>query len=166
MGAVVSKVKVLSIAVRQVLEISASYERLQKRIQEDPGLPVPNPTRSFWHDVLSPIARHVPETLPVYVDVVVIGSGITGASTARTLLREGPDDLKVLMIEARDACSGATGRCVCMNVLPSVYVCLYNDITLFFIEMEDTLSRHYIMITCFLRRGWVQNKLQSLSAFA
>lgn len=110
MGAVLSKVKVLSIAVRQVLELSASYERLQKRIQVDPGLPVPNPTHSFWHDVLSPIAQQIPKSLPEYVDVVIIGSGITGTSVARTLLREGPDNMTVLMIEARDACSGATGR--------------------------------------------------------
>ncbi|KAL5518468.1 hypothetical protein ACEPAH_150 [Sanghuangporus vaninii] len=110
MGAVWSRVKVLRIAVRQVLELSASYERLLQRIRTDPGLPVPNPTRSFWHDVLSPIANHVPDALPVYVDVVIIGSGITGTSTARTLFREGGDELSVLMLEAREACSGATGR--------------------------------------------------------
>ncbi|THH04443.1 hypothetical protein EW145_g5519 [Phellinidium pouzarii] len=110
MGVVVSKVKVLRIAVKQVLALSASYERLMKRIQADPGLPVPNPTISFWHDVLSPISSHIPESLPQYADVVIIGSGITGASAARTLFREGSDSLKVLMLEARDVCSGATGR--------------------------------------------------------
>ncbi|KAH8111433.1 FAD dependent oxidoreductase [Phellopilus nigrolimitatus] len=110
MGVIVSKVKVLRIAVRQVLELSASYERLQKRIQVDPGLPVANPTVSFWHDVPSPIASHRPHSLPEYADVVIIGSGITGTSVARTLFREGSDEFNVVMLEARDACSGATGR--------------------------------------------------------
>ncbi|KAI5118523.1 hypothetical protein M0805_007691 [Coniferiporia weirii] len=110
MGVIVSKVKVLRIAVKQVLELSASYERLVKRIQVDPGLPVPKPTISFWHDVLSPIASHVPDSLPEYADVVIVGSGITGTSVARTLFHEGDSELKVLMLEARDICSGATGR--------------------------------------------------------
>ncbi|KAG9310367.1 hypothetical protein JVU11DRAFT_9500 [Chiua virens] len=49
-------------------------------------------------------------------DVVIIGSGLSGASFARTLLDlddEGEDDakpLKVVMLEAQDTCSGATGR--------------------------------------------------------
>ena len=110
MGTIVSKVKVLRIAVKQVLELSSSFERLQKRIQTDPGLPVRNPTRPFWHDVPSPIANHIPAKLPEYVDVVIIGSGITGASTAHTLFHEGGEDLSVLMLEARETCSGATGR--------------------------------------------------------
>jgi hypothetical protein len=110
MGAIYSKVKVLRIAVRQVLEVSAAYGRVQKRIQEDPGLPIPNPTKSFWHDELSPIASHELERLPEYVDAVVIGSGITGASVARTLIRKGDTGIKVLMLEARQTCSGATGR--------------------------------------------------------
>ena len=105
-----SRVKVPHTAVKQVDQLSASYEQLQQRVKSDPGLPLPDPTRSFWHDTLSPIATHVPDVLPSYADVVIIGSGITGASTARTLIREGDRDLSVLMLEARDACSGATGR--------------------------------------------------------
>lgn len=110
MGSIWSKVRVLRIAVKEVLAISASYERVQKRILEDPGLPVPNPTNSFWHDVPSHLASHKLDKLPHYVDVVVIGSGITGASVARTLVRNGGVDLRVLMLEARQTCSGATGR--------------------------------------------------------
>jgi glycine/D-amino acid oxidase-like deaminating enzyme len=48
--------------------------------------------------------------LPRHVDVLIIGSGITGVSCARTLLRKGPPSLRVLVLEARDVCSGATGR--------------------------------------------------------
>ncbi|KAG6333659.1 hypothetical protein ID866_5429 [Astraeus odoratus] len=51
-----------------------------------------------------------------HADVVVIGSGISGASFARTLLdldqqRESEGKpLTVVMLEARETCSGATGR--------------------------------------------------------
>jgi len=41
--------------------------------------------------------------------VVIIGSGITGTAAARTLLANSPD-LRVAMLDAREACSGATGR--------------------------------------------------------
>lgn len=113
MGSVVSKVKVLRIAVKQVLQLNAAYMRLLERIKADPGLPVSNPTRSFWHEIPSPLASHRPKTLPGYADVVIVGSGVTGTSVARTLLgetEEGEDGLKIVMLEARDVCSGATGR--------------------------------------------------------
>lgn len=41
--------------------------------------------------------------------MVVIGSGITGAFAARELVLKG-GGLDVVMIEAREACWGATGR--------------------------------------------------------
>ena len=109
MGGMVSKVKVLRIAVKQVLELSASYERLVKRLQVDPGLPVPNPTTPFWHDILSPIDSLTLTTLPTYADVVVIGSGITGTSFAYNVFQN-EQSLSILMLDARDVCSGATGR--------------------------------------------------------
>ena len=117
MGAVLSRIKILRIAVQEVLALSKSYEELQKRIEASPGLPVPNPTRSFWMDVPATVAETRPNKLPEYADVVILGSGITGAAVARTLLEEsrkvtdGLDgNLRVVMLEARDACSGATGR--------------------------------------------------------
>ena len=76
-----------------------------------PGLPVPNPTSSFWQskpphpslvDTRSPV-------LPQEVDVAIIGSGITGAAVARSLLDLSTPD-KVVVLEARQLCSGATGR--------------------------------------------------------
>ena len=54
------------------------------------------------------ISRPVEQLRPAY-DVVVIGSGITGTSFAyNALSRQGT--LRVVMLEARDVCSGATGR--------------------------------------------------------
>ena len=41
--------------------------------------------------------------------MVIIGSGITGASVAHHLLQRHPD-LDIVMLEARTVCSGATGR--------------------------------------------------------
>ena len=40
---------------------------------------------------------------------MIIGSGITAASAARTLLSLSPK-LKIIVLEARELCSGATGR--------------------------------------------------------
>ncbi|KAI6043780.1 hypothetical protein EDC04DRAFT_2646948 [Pisolithus marmoratus] len=93
-----------------------------------PGLPIVEPTQSFWTYPPSAIlARLVQDpdgsqcsAMPEYADVVVIGSGISGASFVRTLLnvdRERVNQgghkhkrLSVVMLEAHDACSGATGR--------------------------------------------------------
>ncbi|RAO74200.1 uncharacterized protein BHQ10_010212 [Talaromyces amestolkiae] len=88
------------------------------RIHADPG--IPNPvctTSSFWlknpHPTLS---KAQSKSLPEQAEIVVIGSGITAASVAHTLLvNKNPEDFssiakKVVILEARDFCSGATGR--------------------------------------------------------
>lgn len=75
------------------------------------GLPVNNPSDSYWLTEPSPIllGHRTTKDLPQAVDVVIVGSGITGAFTAHCLKEKAPD-LKVVMLEAREACSGATGR--------------------------------------------------------
>ena len=78
--------------------------------------PVSNPTVSYWQDPPdAEIADYrSSEVLPEEVDVLIIGSGITGASVAWGLLGEGQGTeegkKKVCMLEARQVCSGATGR--------------------------------------------------------
>lgn len=77
------------------------------------ALPSEKSTSSFWHSEPSPLltAHRSTRNLPHTADVVVIGSGITGASVAHHLLRsEGAAGLNVVMLEAREACWGATGR--------------------------------------------------------
>lgn len=73
-------------------------------------LPRDNPTQSYWQDPPDEIADlRTTENLPANADVVIIGSGITGAAVAWNLLDvEKPPN--IVMLEARQACSGATGR--------------------------------------------------------
>ena len=77
------------------------------------GLPTPISTASFWHSEPSKILlghRTTPE-LPTVADVVIIGSGISGTSAAYHLFQDATGkNLKVVMLEAREACWGATGR--------------------------------------------------------
>lgn len=75
----------------------------------DPGLPVLKPTQPFWLSQPHPLASHQSPWPTTPVDVAIIGSGVTGTNLARTLLARRPD-LRVVVIEARSLCSGATGR--------------------------------------------------------
>ncbi|KAI1609186.1 hypothetical protein EDD36DRAFT_482381 [Exophiala viscosa] len=85
------------------------FDTLAARLDKDPGTPVNDPTESFWQVPRLPIADARSEQLPEVADVVVIGSGITGISTSLHLLRQ-DHSLKIVMLEARSAISGATGR--------------------------------------------------------
>ncbi|CAP72609.1 uncharacterized protein PODANS_2_410 [Podospora anserina S mat+] len=76
------------------------------------GLPSANPTSSYWlrePNTLLLGHRSTPD-LPEEADIVIIGSGITGAFAARSLLQDYSCNKKVVMLEAREACGGATGR--------------------------------------------------------
>ncbi|KAH9064955.1 FAD dependent oxidoreductase [Lactarius vividus] len=102
-----SRIKLVLGLIRQ---LDAEYRVVKERIDRSPELPVDRPTVPFWTvpPAELPIDNDAP--LPSHVDVLVIGSGITGVSCTRTLLRHGPPGLRVLVLEARDVCSGATGR--------------------------------------------------------
>lgn len=75
------------------------------------GLPVGSPTKSYWHQEPSKklLGHQTTRELPRFADVVIVGSGITGAFAAHFLKEKRPD-LSVVMLEAREACWGATGR--------------------------------------------------------
>ncbi|KAL5348728.1 hypothetical protein ACLOAV_006148 [Pseudogymnoascus australis] len=84
-------------------------------------LPTPASTASFWHKEPSKtlLNHRTTKDLPPVVDVVVVGSGIVGAFAAWRLLQDAKGDelsggcakaQSVLMLEAREACWGATGR--------------------------------------------------------
>jgi FAD dependent oxidoreductase len=101
--------------LRNVAEDSADLTALQSRLNANPGIPVSNPTISFW--LLNPpfpeLVDKQSKILPKSADIVIISSGITGASIALTILSEcaaAGIKRRVVMLEARQACSGATGR--------------------------------------------------------
>ena len=120
MGSVISKLKELIHGIKSVigllLALSAEYNEALKRASEPPGRPNPNLSESYWLvdppypelvDVRSP-------ELPQTADVAIIGSGIAGASIARSLLHErrrrNADSQRVVVLEARQLCSSATAR--------------------------------------------------------
>lgn len=76
-----------------------------------PCLPVPNATIPFWRTDLDPLDSHrSTEELPSHCDILVIGAGYAGASTVHHILKQQTSPLKILLLEAREACSGASGR--------------------------------------------------------
>lgn len=115
MGGVLSKLKTLSLAIKALLQANKQFKDLLERASQPPGLPVPNPSQSYWLedppfpelvDIRSP-------ALPDHADIVIIGSGITGAAVARSVLQEcehNGETRKIVVLEARTLCSGATGR--------------------------------------------------------
>jgi hypothetical protein len=105
MGSALSRAKLL---LGTVLLVNQLLDTLSKRLKASPGLPVPNPTLPFWTVPKSTISS-AGKTLPAHADVVIIGSGITGASVARCVL-ERESALRVVVLEAREVCSGATAR--------------------------------------------------------
>ena len=81
---------------------------------QTPPFPVPNSTEPFWRTQLDPLDSHrTTEALPKNADIVVIGAGYAGASTVYHLLEKSkgsPTKPSIVILEAREACSGATGR--------------------------------------------------------
>lgn len=77
------------------------------------NLPSPNSTASFWHSEPSEflLGHRTTYDLPSIADIVIVGSGITGSSIARFLAEdERANGKTIVMLEAREACWGATGR--------------------------------------------------------
>ncbi|CAL3968849.1 unnamed protein product [Diplocarpon coronariae] len=77
--------------------------------------PVLNSTESFWRAQPDPLDSHrTTAALPEKADIVVIGAGYAGASTVYHLLektgRSSGEKPSIVILEAREACSGATGR--------------------------------------------------------
>ncbi|KAH7360475.1 FAD dependent oxidoreductase superfamily protein [Rhexocercosporidium sp. MPI-PUGE-AT-0058] len=74
------------------------------------SLPFPNPTKAYWQTPPHPLSDHrTTPSLPPSAKYAIIGSGITGAITAYKILALEPS-ASIVLLEARQACSGATGR--------------------------------------------------------
>lgn len=124
MGAVFSYLQggiaTISSVIRTLSALNAKYQSLLQRIHAGPFTPVENPTVSFWmQDPPFPEIGDIQGDLPEEADVVIIGSGITGAAAAKTVLELSSSlslslaktkTPKVVVLEARQLCSGATAR--------------------------------------------------------
>ncbi|VUC24910.1 unnamed protein product [Clonostachys rosea] len=77
-----------------------------------PGpFPVPDATLPFWRTDLHQLDTHRSTAeLPQKCDVLIIGSGLSGAATAYHILDNNPSPPSMVILEARQACSGATAR--------------------------------------------------------
>ncbi|KAH7395341.1 FAD dependent oxidoreductase [Phaeosphaeria sp. MPI-PUGE-AT-0046c] len=85
---------------------------MDQRARIPVGPPVNDPLPSYWHNPKSPHARTIePETSnpSQTYDYAIIGSGISGTMIAHNLLKCHPES-RIVMVEAREICSGATGR--------------------------------------------------------
>lgn len=77
------------------------------------SFPVDNGIPSFWRSQPDTLDNHrSTEALPETSDIVIIGTGFAGASTAYHCLDQSRNTTKpsIVILEARQACSGATGR--------------------------------------------------------
>ena len=75
--------------------------------------PFPHPTSTlpFWRTQPDELDIHrTTEELPTKCDVLIIGAGYAGASTAYHVFKDNASPPSVVILEARQACSGATGR--------------------------------------------------------
>jgi ribulose 1,5-bisphosphate synthetase/thiazole synthase len=77
-------------------------------------LPVPTYSIPYWRTELHAIDSHrSSESLPTQCDIAIIGAGMAGVTTAyhicKQLEMEGKEP-SIVMLEAREVCSGATGR--------------------------------------------------------
>lgn len=99
---------------------AAARQAALDRAYADPGVPNQKQSTSpFWlKDPHDGVAKVRSASLPGRTETVIIGSGITGVAVAHALLehegqqskQQSVSDPAVIILEARDASSGATGR--------------------------------------------------------
>ncbi|OJD10140.1 hypothetical protein AJ78_08726 [Emergomyces pasteurianus Ep9510] len=83
---------------------------MDERISIPVSLPHPNPTVSYWQNPPDEIGNICSTTkLPAEADIAIVGSGISGVAIAYDILHRAPKT-QIVMLEARQAVSGATGR--------------------------------------------------------
>ncbi|KAF3018803.1 hypothetical protein E8E14_003131 [Neopestalotiopsis sp. 37M] len=79
----------------------------------EPSLPVPYPSLSYWHRTTRAyphLDRNRHTDVPTSRKYVIIGSGISGALVAWNLIKNGVSGDEILILEAREAVSGGSGR--------------------------------------------------------
>jgi glycine/D-amino acid oxidase-like deaminating enzyme len=79
----------------------------------EPSLPLPSPSLSYWHKTtrgFPHLNANKNTPTPESAEYIIIGSGISGALTAFSLISSGISGNKIVILEAREAVSGASGR--------------------------------------------------------
>jgi glycine/D-amino acid oxidase-like deaminating enzyme len=83
---------------------------MDTRASIPPGIPRQDPTESYWQSPPDPIALEGSTSdIPTSADFVIVGSGISGALIAWNILHRSRN-ASIVMFEAREASSGASGR--------------------------------------------------------
>jgi glycine/D-amino acid oxidase-like deaminating enzyme len=96
---------------KTIATLNKQFEAVLDRINHPPAAPSANPTTPYWHrDPPFPELVDIQGDIPETADVVIVGTGITGAAAARALVELSSKPLKIVVVEARQLCSGATGR--------------------------------------------------------
>lgn len=78
-----------------------------------PSAPVANPCLSYWQRTTRAFPHlnaNRDASVPATSNYVVIGSGLAGALTAFELIANGVEGEEIVIVEAREAASGATSR--------------------------------------------------------
>jgi glycine/D-amino acid oxidase-like deaminating enzyme len=107
------------------------------------SLPVHNSTTSFWRANPHKLDKHrsTPE-LPSTTDILIIGAGYSGVACAYYLTKESPSPTpSITMLEARELCSGATGRNG-GHIKPDTYYNLPKYTQLFGAEVAASIARY------------------------
>lgn len=86
-----------------------------QRLSAEKTFPSPKSTLPYWRKELHPLDSYrSTECLPSTTDIAIIGAGMTGISTAYHILKlhesQGTKPPSITVLEARQLCSGATGR--------------------------------------------------------
>lgn len=112
--------KSIKTLINIVRDLSNDWSQVAARMRAAPGYPPAKPTLSQWQDdppFPELVDMQTPSGPPAAADIVIIGSGISGVAIARTALRElrrkgelSSGTRRVVVLEARQLCSGATGR--------------------------------------------------------
>ena len=77
------------------------------------SLPFTSPCLSYWHRTTRAwphLDENHAQPVPSQVKYCIIGSGLSGALTAWELVESGVEGSDILILEAREAVSGASGR--------------------------------------------------------
>lgn len=83
------------------------------RVEGQRSLPIQEPCLSYWHRTtraFEHLHENEHERVPAAAKYVIIGSGLSGSFTAWSLKENGVEAKDIVILEAREALSGASGR--------------------------------------------------------